>query len=298
MNILIAGASGFIGSALVQFLRGKGYKVARLVRSKDKLSEDAIFWDPDQKKVNRGDLEGFDAVINLAGENIKGRWTNSKKERLYKSRVETTRFLAESLEQLEKPPRVLINASAIGFYGNNVKIPTNEKAGSGNDFLAKICKDWELATEKAERAGIRVIHFRMGVVLSKDGGALSTMLIPFKLGLGGKIGEGDQVMSWIALEDLLNAMNHLLIHPEVRGPVNIVAPEAVSNKEFTQTLGKILNRPTFFSVPAFMVHFIFGEMGDSVLLGSTWAVPEVLEANQFVFAYPTLSSALTHILSK
>lgn len=293
MHILIAGSSGFLGSSIIQFLIAKGHRVTRLVRSRSQMTEDSILWHPETKKINKSELEGFDVIINLAGDNIaSGRWSKAKKEKIYKSRVETTAFLTNNLAQLENPPALLINASAVGFYGNCVNQPANEEHPPGQDFLAQVCRDWEKATLHAEKKGIRVVNLRLGVVLSTKGGIVAKMLIPFKLSLGGKLGSGKQILSWISLEDLFNVIHHVMNHAELAGPINAVTPNAVTNLEFTEALGNTLKRPTFFHVPTFVIKLIFGEMAESTLLGSTWAVPEKLEKSGFTFAYPKLPQAL------
>lgn len=297
MHILIAGSSGFLGSSIIQFLIAKGHRVSRLVRSRSQMAEDTIYWHPESKKITKSELEGFDVIINLAGENIaSGRWSKAKKDKIYKSRVDTTAFLTKNLALLENPPALLINASAVGFYGNCVNEPANEEYPPGEDFLAIVCHDWEKTTAPAEKKGIRVVNLRLGVVLSTKGGMVAKMIIPFKLGLGGKIGSGKQILSWIALEDLFNVIHHIMNHVELAGPINAVTPHAVTNLEFTKALGNTLKMPTVFRVPAFVIRLIFGkEMANSTLLGSTWAIPEKLEKSGFIFSYPKLPHALEAI---
>lgn len=297
MKILIAGSSGLVGSALVSYLRGQGHLVTRLVRQENKQSEDAILWDPLKGVSHLDDLEGFDAVINLAGENIaSGRWTAAKKERIINSRVIETRTLCTQLIQLQNPPKVLVNASAMGFYGDGGDSELTEGSPNGQGFLAEVCREWEAATQSAEKRGIRVVKLRTSVVLTPNGGALAKMLTPFRLGLGGVIGSGKQYMSWIALEDIIQIILFVLVHKEVSGPINVSTPYPVTNEEFTKTLGRVLQRPTFMTIPEWMVRFIFGEMGEALLLSSTRAIPERLLEMGYSYRYPHLEAALNALL--
>lgn len=290
MKILVAGSSGLVGSSLVPFLRKHGHDVVRLLRKEQ--GTDGIVLDPDNKEQ----FEGFDAVINLAGENIAGRWTKSKKERIYASRVHLTERLSGLLAGLKQPPKVLVNASAIGFYGSRGDELLTEESVEGEGFLAKVCRDWEKATEKASGAGIRVVNLRISTVLSDKGGALAQMLGPFKWGLGGVIGSGKQYMSWILLDDLVRVFL-FCIEEKIQGPVNAATSFSVTNEEFTKTLGSLLRKPTVLPVPEFLVHLLFGEMGKELLLSSCRVVPQKLLEKGFVFHYPHLQPALIHLLS-
>lgn len=296
MKILVSGSHGLVGSALVESLRNAGHQVVRLVRSNHPES-DAIVWNPKQPSMDLNPFEGFDAVVHLAGENIaSGRWSDAKKERIRNSRVEGTRQLAAILSTLTQKPKVLVNASAIGFYGNRGEEVMTESSEPGKGFLPEVCKEWEQATKDAEEAGIRVVRLRIGVVLSKDGGALSRMLIPFKFGLGGVVGSGAQYMSWITLQDLVRVVTQALEQENLRGSVNAVSPHPVTNKEFTRALGKVLHRPTIFPLPAFVAKVVMGEMAEELLLSSTRVVPEKLLQNGFVFKHPKIDEALESVL--
>lgn len=297
MKICILGSSGLVGQSLVERLRQGGHDVVRAIRAPEKTEGDAIVWDPSTGKMQKGSFENFDAFINLAGENIaSGRWTAQKKKRIYDSRVIGTAHLAHVFATLQHPPRVLINASAIGFYGNKGSEEQNEKSPPADDFLASVCKDWESATAAAEAAGVRVVKLRIGAVLSKNGGVLGKTLLPFKLGLGGVIGSGQQYFSWIALDDLLNVICFALENNELSGPVNAVAPNPVTNAVFTKALGAALHRPTVLPMPAFAARLAFGEMADAIMLGGAKVVPRKLLDNGFRFQYPELAGALAHCL--
>ncbi len=260
--------------------------------------EPSVVWDPAMGVLDPTALEGFDAVVHLAGENISGRWTAKKKAEIRESRIQSTRLLSEELARLSRPPRVLVSASAVGYYGNRGDESLDESSGSGNDFLAEVCRDWEAATGPAAGKGIRVVCLRFGLVLSPKGGALARMLVPFKFGLGGPIGGGMQFMSWIALDDVTRIVEFALAEPALRGSVNAVAPNAVTNREFTKALGRALHRPTFFPLPAFAVKLLFGEMGETLLLMSQRVQPARLLEGGFSFQFPRLDSALLSVLRK
>ena len=299
MKILVTGSSGLIGSALVPLLTSQGQSVTRLVRSKPTPGEAGIYWDPSTKTIDTLSLEGFDAVVHLAGENIAaGRWTAKQKARIRDSRVKGTRLLAESLARLARRPAVLLCASAIGYYGDRGEEVLQESSPSGSGFLAEVCREWEAAAEPAARSGIRVVNLRMGVVLSLKGGALATMLLPFRLGVGGRIGDGKQYMSWIAIDDVVGAFSFALRSAALSGPVNVVAPNPVTNAEFTKTLGRVLGRPTVFPMPAFAARLAFGEMADALLLASARLDPAKFLATGFKFRFTELEPALRHILGK
>lgn len=296
MKILVVGASGLVGTALVPRLISEGHEVLRLTRSTPRDAQD-ISWNPERGELPPARLEGVDAVIHLAGENIAGaRWTDAVKARIRSSRVNGTRLLSETLAQLQRPPQSLICASAIGYYGDRGSEPLTEESGPGTGFLADVCREWEAACEPARQAGIRVVNLRIGVVLSPRGGALQKMLTPFKLGGGGVIGSGKQYWSWIALEDVVGALLHCLTHTELVGPVNGTAPNPSTNYEFTKTLGAVLKRPTIFPVPAFAARLALGQMANDLLLASSRVLPKQLQNTGYEFRCPTLMEALRHEL--
>ena len=296
MKILVTGASGLVGSALVQLLADSGHEVVRLGRTAPGPAD--LRWDPDAGVLEAAALEGFDGVIHLAGENIAaGRWNAARKRRIRESRVQGTRLLARTLANLERPPGVLVSASAVGFYGDRGDEELSEQSPAGSGFLSEVCREWEAATEAAAGKGIRVVHARLGVVLSRDGGALAKMLMPFKLGAGGIVGSGRQYMSWITLEDTAAALAHLLVTETAAGPVNVVAPAPVTNREFTKTLGRVLRRPTLFPLPAFVARLVFGEMADALLLGSTRVKPASLLDSGYVFRHGSLEEGLRAVLA-
>ncbi len=297
MNVLVTGSTGLIGVAVVASLTSEGRQVRRLVRTAPQPGKAEVHWDPAAKSVATPGLEGLDAVVHLAGENIAtGRWTPTKKARIRDSRVQGTRVLCEALAQLVEPPKVLVSASAIGYYGSRGEQVMREESRPGTDFLADVCRAWEAATAPAEARGIRVVHLRIGVVLTPAGGALGKMLTPFKLGGGGIIGDGRQYMSWIALDDVAGAINHVLVTETLQGPVNAVAPHPVTNREFTKTLGRVLKRPTLFPMPAPAARAMFGEMADALLLSSTRVEPARLVQSLYAFRCPDLDGALRHLL--
>ncbi len=298
MRILVTGGTGLVGSALVPLLTAQGHDVFRLTRHPSASVHD-IPWNPEKRFVAAERLEGCEAVIHLAGENIaSGRWTEAQKARIKNSRVEGTRFLAEQLLKLETPPRVFISASAIGYYGDRGDEVLTEAASPGHDFLAAVCQGWESSAALLEQRGTRVVFVRTGVVLSAKGGALAKMLPIFQLGGGGKLGSGNQFMSWIALDDLVGIYDAVLQDEAVSGPVNAVSPNPVRNVAFTAVLGHVLNRPTFMPVPAFGLRLLLGEMADALLLSSTQVQPEKILAAGYSFRYPELEGALRHVLGK
>lgn len=299
MKILVSGASGFIGSALVPSLTSQGHKVKRLVRHSLVNTREEIHWEPAEGLIDENHLEDFDAVVHLAGENIAARrWSAAQKDRIASSRVQGTKLLAGALAGVMHPPKVLVSASAIGYYGNRGNEVLTEEHEPGTGFLADTARAWEEATEAAEKRGIRVVRMRFGVVLSPAGGALAKMLLPFKLGLGGKIGSGRQYMSWIALDDVVGAIHHAITNEGLMGPVNVVAPKAATNAEFTRALGQALSRPTIFPMPAFAARLAFGEMGDELLLSSTRVEPRKLLSSGYTFQHPELDGALRHLLGQ
>ena len=298
MRILLTGSSGLIGHALLSFLTADGHKVVRLTRSQRPASSSHISWDPSAGTIQVDDLEDFDAVVHLAGESIVGRWTPEKKARILESRAKGTRLLCESLADLRSRPIVLVSASAIGYYGDRGDQVMDEESSAGSLFLSKVAKAWEAATDAARRNGIRVVNLRIGFVLGKAGGGLATMLLPFKLGVGGRVGSGRQYMSWIAIDDVVGAISHAILSDSLRGPVNAVAPNPVTNREFTKTLGRVLWRPTIFPLPAFAARLVMGEMADDLLLASTRVKPSRLLSSGYEFRFPELQDALRHVLGK
>jgi uncharacterized protein (TIGR01777 family) len=299
MKVLVSGASGLVGSALVPFLTAGGHRVTRLVRSQPRPGVAEIHWDPAAGVQDLRSLEGMDAVVHLAGENIaSGRWTAARKARIRDSRVTGTSTLCETLTRLAQPPKVLVSASAIGYYGDRGAEPLWENSAFGTGFLPEVCRVWEEATQPAVHKGIRVVLLRIGIVLSPAGGALAKLLFPFKSGLGGIIGSGKQYMSWIALDDVAGAIHHALVTDTLQGPVNAVAPFPVTNREFTKTLGWVLGRPTVLPLPAFAAHLALGEMADALLLASTRVEPKRLLATHYAFRCPELDGALRHVLGK
>ncbi len=296
MVILVSGGSGLIGRRLIPYLEGLGHRVIRLVRSRDLAGGQAAFWSTSEGRVYWDEPDEVDAVVHLAGESILGRWTAAKKARIRDSRVGPTHGLSTFLAGLKAPPRVLIAASATGFYGDRGAEPLGEESPSGDGFLPRICRQWEEATGPARDAGIRVVNLRIGMVLTPEGGALAAMHTPFRLALGGKVGNGRQYMSWITRDDLVSVIRFILESDELDGPVNAVAPQPVTNAEFTRTLGMALKRPTPFSIPAFIVRLLFGQMGSDLLLASASVRPERLEQAGFEFEHPDLQAALNDLL--
>ena len=298
MRVLVTGASGLVGSQLVPALEHGGHRVTRLVRRATRSGDEAL-WNPLTGEIDPAAVEACDAVINLAGESIaSGRWTATKKAQIRDSRVQGTQTLATALARLPQRPRTLVNASAIGYYGNRGDEVLDEASSPGSgDFLSEVCMAWEGATTPAAEAGVCVVMVRFGVILSGKGGALSKMLLPFRLGLGGKIGSGRQYMSWVVLDDAVGAILHALNTGRVRGPVNVVAPQPVTNLEFTKTLGRVLSRPTIFPMPALAARVAFGQMADELLLSSQRVTPAKLIASGYEFKYPALEGALRHVLA-
>lgn len=299
--IAITGASGLVGRALTERLEEQGCLVRRLVRRPVEDAEREIFWKPSAGEIDAAELNGVDALVHLAGENIAGgRWTAERKRRIVESRVEGTRLIAETLAGLSSKPSVLVSASAIGFYGNRGDAPVDEDSAAGEGFLAETCQAWEAANEPATAAGIRTVQLRIGLVLSPEGGALGTMLTPFKLGVGGVLGDGQQYMSWITRDDLVRAFVAALSNPQLTGPVNGVSPAAVTNREFTKTLGYVLNRPTLLPAPAFAMRLALGEMADELLLSGANVQPKRLLESGFEFPPPDgeLEPALRRLLGK
>jgi uncharacterized protein len=296
-RILVSGVSGPIGAALLLSLKTREYEVTRLVRCGTATGERHILWDP-AKPISPESVSGFDAVIHLAGESIVGRWTEAKKKAIHESRVFGTRNLAQALTQAKDKPRVFVSSSAIGYYGDRGEEILNEQSTAGTGFLADVCREWEAATRAASDASIRTVQIRTGVVLSPKGGALGKMLTPFKLGLGGNVGTGHQWMSWIDVQDMVGAIHHILKTDLVQGPVNMVAPKPVTNAEFTRTLARVLSRPAILPVPVFAVKLAFGEMGETVLLGSQRVEPARLVTSGYPFRFTDLQASLRNVLNR
>jgi uncharacterized protein (TIGR01777 family) len=300
-KILVSGMSGPIGAALVPTLRSNGGEITRLARAGAGLSpssnEGRIPWDPAQP-VSPDAVSGFEAVIHLAGESIVGRWTSAKKAKIRDSRVVGTRNLAQALARAKEKPHVFVCSSAIGYYGNRGDELLKEESSSGNGFLPEVCREWEAATRPAAEAGIRTVQIRTGVVLSPKGGALGKMLLPFKLGVGGRIGDGRQWMSWIDVEDMVGAIHHILKTDLLHGPVNLVAPKPVTNAEFTKTLARALSRPAIFPMPAFAARMAFGEMGEELLLSSQRVEPTRLIMSGYPFRFSELRASLKNVLER
>ena len=291
MRVLIAGASGLVGSALIPALEAEGADVTRLVRSSAGAGE--IEWHPNIDQIDGTQLEGFDAVINLAGENIAaGRWTDEVKRKIHDSRVNGTRLLSEAIARLKQRPAVFLCASATGIYGDRGDETLDEQSESGGGFLAGVCREWEQATEPALQAGVRTVTLRFGPILAREGGMLAKLLTPFKMGMGGKVGSGKQYISWVAIDDVVNAIKLALNDASLRGPLNIVSPNPVTNEEFTKTLGHVLSRPTALAMPAFAVRLAFGEMADEMLLTSQRVIPKKLNDAGYEFLQPELEGAL------
>ncbi len=296
MRILMSGTSGFLGKNLVLSLEKKGHEVIRLVRNKDKATN-TVYWNPQE-----GILENFpaiDAVIHLSGENIGNeRWSQEKKKKIRDSRVLSTLLLSKTLSEMENPPKIFLCASACGFYGNQGEKKLTEESPQGKGFLAQTCQDWENATQEAKSRGIRVASLRFGIILSPEGGVLEKMILPFKLGLGGTIGNGKQYVSWISLDDAIGAIVHVLGCESLQGPINIVAPEPTTNEKFSKLLGKILCRPTFFYIPPMATRVVLGEMADELLLYSMRTIPEKLLKAGYAFSHPDIETALLSLLQK
>jgi hypothetical protein len=299
MRVVVSGSSGLVGSALVEALTKEGHEVWSLVRRTPREGAREIQWNPLKGVDDVSALEGADAVVHLAGENIaEGRWTDEKKARIRESRVAGTRVLSEALARLQRPPQSFLCASAIGFYGDRGAEVLTEESAAGEGFLPEVCREWEAATGPASAREIRVVLLRFGVILAGEGGALEKMLTPFRMGVGGKIGSGEQYMSWITLEDTIGVIKHALKDETLSGPVNVVAPQPVTNQEFTKTIGHVLSRPTIFTVPAFAARLAFGEMVDAALLASERVEPARLKQSGYVFQHPELEGALRHLLKK
>ncbi len=295
-RILVSGSSGLIGTALVPALQASGYELVSLVRGATS-GKRQIKWDM-ARPLAPESVSGFDVVVHLAGESIVGRWTEAKKRLILESRVQGTRHLAEALAAAPQRPQVLISASAIGYYGDRGEETLREGSSSGAGFLPEVCRGWEGAVEPAAKSGIRTVQMRFGLVLSASGGALQKMLLPFRMGVGGNMGNGRQWWSWVDISDLVGAVQHVIKTESLRGPVNMVAPNPARNAEFTKTLASVLSRPAIFPMPAFAARLVFGQMGDELLLASQRVEPVQLVASGYVFQKPDLRAALSALLKK
>ena len=297
MNILLTGSTGLIGTALTRHLQTLGHTIYPLYRNPS--TEKSHYWNPDKDQIHLDDEIKLDAVIHLAGENIAdSRWSQKKKDSILNSRVHGTRLLAETISQLEHRPELLISGSAIGFYGDTGDNIVDEDSPRGTGFLSDIATQWEDATQAAEDAGIRTIHKRTRIVLSPEGGVLQKMLFPFSMGLGGVVGNGQQYMSWISIDDVVGVIDTMLANNEMAGPYNLVAPNPVTNYSFTKSLGKVLRRPTVSPLPAFMARMMFGEMADALLLSSSRVATTRLKAAGYTFADSDLTETLSRLLNK
>lgn len=299
LNILISGASGLLGSALIPFFTTGGHRILRLVRRTPRTEMGEIFWDPASGRLDIDENTPIDAVIHLSGENIgEGRWRPDKKKRIIDSRVKSTRLIAKTISRMKHPPKVFLCASAIGFYGHRGDNVMDETCAPGKDFISEVCEMWEDAADCAANAGIRTVLLRIGIVLSPRGGALGKLLLPFHMGIGGKIGNGNQYMSWISIDDTIGAIHHALFEDRISGPVNLVSPEPATNKRLAETLASVLSRPSFFTVPKSAIETVFGEMGRETILSSTRVKPAVLSDTGYPFRHPDLEGALRHLLGK
>ncbi|MFN0064668.1 MAG: TIGR01777 family oxidoreductase [Chlamydiales bacterium] len=294
MKVVLAGSHGFIGSYLKRYFKERGNTVVALSR---KPGGKEPFWDPYARQMEKTHLEGADVVINLAGENVLGRWTQTKIERIRQSRYAATSFLCDTILTLNHPPKLYIGASAVGFYGERGREKLTEESTSGHGYLAAICRHWEELTEPLIRANIRVALCRFGIVLGKEGGAFKRMLPPFKLGIGGQLGDGKQMVSWITIEDLAGACQHIIAHKELDGAINFCAPGAVTNAEMTQALGEVLHRPTKFPLPKFILKLLYGS-GVEVFLSSIHAEPAKLLKSGYQFHHPEVKNAFFSLLSR
>jgi len=297
LRVLVSGSNGLVGAALIPMLTAGGHTALRLARASS--ARGGIRWDPEAGEIDPSSLEGFDAIVHLAGENIAGgRWTETQKQKILESRTKGTRLLAETLAKLKNPPKAFLCASAVGYYGDRGDEVCDESSSRGKGFLADVCAAWEAATEPARTAGIRTVNLRFGVILTSAGGALKKMLPPFLAGAGGKIGSGKQWMSWIALDDVLGAIHHAMLTETVVGPTNVVSPNPVTNRDFTKVLGRVIRRPTIFPMPGFAARLAFGQMADELLLSGQRVLPKKLEASGYPFRFTDLETALRHVLGR
>lgn len=297
-RIGVTGSSGFVGAALAPYLSTAGHRIARFVRTPGSERSDDIYWSPEHRQLNPSTLEGLDAIVHLAGESIAQRWTSARRQRIRQSRLDGTRLLVRTIEAMKRPPRVMVCASAIGYYGNRGDELLDETSSRGEGFLAQLVEDWEEESRPLRERGVRVVHARFGVLLSPAGGALQRLLFPFRAGVGGRVGSGEQWMSWIALDDCLGAIEHALFTESVSGVVNVVSPEPVRNAEFTRTLSQVLHRPAILPVPGFALRAVFGDMADETLLASQRVEPVRLRESGFSWRHASLERALRFELGR
>ena len=297
LTLVVSGASGLIGSAVTRVFEQRGNTVRRLVR-RDVRGPNEIAWDPEKGTLDASALEGANAIINLSGENLAQRWTDSAKRKIRESRISATTTLSRAIASLAAKPPVFLSGSAMGIYGAHRDETLDESSAVGSDFLASVCVEWEAATSPAANAGVRVVLLRTGLVISRDGGVLEKLMLPFRFGAGGKLGSGEQWMSWIALVDYVEALAFLIRNESVAGPVNLVAPNPVTNAEFTRVLGRVLRRPALFTVPGFAMSLVMGEMAEDTVLASQRVRPRKLLEAGFDFTMPTLEAALRDELTR
>ena len=297
MKILISGSSGLVGRALTAALETRGHNVIRLVRDRKQAASNSVFWDPHNNQLDPADLSGIEGVVHLAGESVSSqRWTDAEKKEILASRTLGTTLLGKACASLTPPPKVFVSASAIGYYGSHGSKELTEQSPSGSDFLAQVCVEWELAAQESVSPATRLVIARIGIVLGRSGGAIKKMLLPFQLGAGGTLGDGTSYMSWISLPDAVEAIIFCLENESVRGPVNLVAPAPVTNREFTEKLAKRLHRPAFFTIPKFVLRLIYGEMADQTILSSMRVLPTRLLEKGFAFKHTELEHALIAVL--
>ena len=291
--VLISGSTGFIGKKLTKFLSDKGLDVYQLIRTKD--GEKSIYWNPEKKLIDQEKIRNFDIVIHLSGEPVKGLWTKSKLAKIYKSRVEATKFLVETLQRLNAAPKTFITASAIGYYNHNSDAINTEDSEEGEGFLSKVCEGWENEANKMKSS--RVVNLRFGNVLGKAGGLLPTFKLMHKLMLGGRLGDGKQYISWVAIDDVMRIVDFVIQNEEIKGPLNVVSPNFVTQEEFGREISRIMNKPFFFHVPKFLLKLLLGKQANEMILSSIKAYPKKLKDFNFQFKYENLTSALNHYLT-
>jgi uncharacterized protein (TIGR01777 family) len=298
LTVVVSGSTGFIGSALADALTAEGHIVRRLARERSRLRDGDIAWDPARGMLDGRALEGADAVVHLAGEPIGQRWTSTVRRSIRESRVRGTSLIATTIASVSRPPRAFVSGSAMGIYGSRGDEVLDEASAPGNDFLAEVAKEWEAAADQASGGGVRIVKLRTGLVLGSTGGALARLLLPFRLGGGGRVGSGRQWVSWIALVDTVRAIQHAIVTESVTGPINLSAPNPVTNAELTATLARVLRRPAIIPVPAAALRLLFGEMADATLLASQRMQPRRLLESGFQFRYPALEPALRFELAR
>ena len=297
LTVAIAGASGLVGSHLADYLSTAGHRVVRLVRNRD-AGPDHVSWDPASGALRPETLEGVDAIVNLSGVNLGGVWTPGRKRAILESRLQATRTLVEAVARMERPPQVFLSVSAVGAYGSRGDETITEQTPLGEGLLADVCRVWEEAAAPVADAGVRLVTPRFGIIVSAAGGAVAAMLPAFKAGLGTRLGSGDQYWAWVALDDVLAALEWMLHDEDLQGPVNVTAPQPLTNREVTKTLGKVLRRPAVLAAPTLLLRHGTGGMGDEMLLASQRALPERLQERGFRFAFPELEGALRYELGK